>query len=419
MEGFKEFQGKSLDDAIKEACKYFDADREKLEIEILNDAKSGIFGLVGARKARVRARRMLFDQAGTGRLRATGAAGGQGQAKARQADSGKKERNGRKPQTAQPRVSGSAKDDSDVPEQEKQACSAVGEQAEKLRGAQGSKDGGPKKGHAAGGSKARKGPSDDISCQEGCKDSSAAGSDVARAKAGQPAHDVAQEGGQEAAEKSGRQSARRRPRRKPEEGHRRERDAGKPAPREDREARPAVQEEAGPLQDEDFADAPVREVDLATFDQERLVSVVQETVAKLVLPILDDATQTVRVEANRIKVFVDCGDNSGLLIGREGQTLASIQYLVNRIVAKELGAPLRIQLDAGDYRERQDEKLRELALYLADRAKTLGKPQSTRPLSSYHRRIVHLALQADTDIQTRSKGEGSMKRVVILRKRKA
>ncbi len=117
-------------------------------------------------------------------------------------------------------------------------------------------------------------------------------------------------------------------------------------------------------------------------------------------------------------MLVDCGDNSGLLIGREGQTLASFQYLANRIVAKELGAPVRIQLDTGDYRERQDEKLRDLALHLADRAKNLGKPQSTRPLSSYHRRIVHLALQEDDGIQTRSKGEGPMKRVVILPRRK-
>ncbi|WP_300832002.1 Jag N-terminal domain-containing protein, partial [uncultured Bilophila sp.] len=57
MDDFKEFQGKSLDEAIRAACAYFDAPREKLEIDIIQDAKNGIFGLVGARKALIRARR--------------------------------------------------------------------------------------------------------------------------------------------------------------------------------------------------------------------------------------------------------------------------------------------------------------------------------------------------------------------------
>ena len=63
MEGFKEFQGKDLDSAIEEACGYFNTAREKLEIEILQDAKSGIFGIVGARKAKVRARRAHLREA--------------------------------------------------------------------------------------------------------------------------------------------------------------------------------------------------------------------------------------------------------------------------------------------------------------------------------------------------------------------
>ena len=62
MEGFKEFQGKDLDSAIEEACGYFNTAREKLEIEIVQDAKSGIFGIVGARKAQVRARRVQLRE---------------------------------------------------------------------------------------------------------------------------------------------------------------------------------------------------------------------------------------------------------------------------------------------------------------------------------------------------------------------
>ena len=63
MEGFKEFQGKDLDSAIEEACGYFNTAREKLEIEIVQDSKSGIFGIVGARKAKVRARRVQLREA--------------------------------------------------------------------------------------------------------------------------------------------------------------------------------------------------------------------------------------------------------------------------------------------------------------------------------------------------------------------
>ncbi|MDE7065523.1 MAG: Jag N-terminal domain-containing protein, partial [Desulfovibrionaceae bacterium] len=63
MEGFKEFQGKNLDDAISEACSYFDAPRERLEIDIIQDSKSGIFGIVGARKAKIKARRVQLRDA--------------------------------------------------------------------------------------------------------------------------------------------------------------------------------------------------------------------------------------------------------------------------------------------------------------------------------------------------------------------
>ena len=63
MDGFKEFQGKNLDAAIQEACSYYNVAREKLEIEIVQDAKSGIFGIVGARKAKIRARRAALREA--------------------------------------------------------------------------------------------------------------------------------------------------------------------------------------------------------------------------------------------------------------------------------------------------------------------------------------------------------------------
>ncbi|MDY7002382.1 MAG: R3H domain-containing nucleic acid-binding protein, partial [Thermodesulfobacteriota bacterium] len=112
--------------------------------------------------------------------------------------------------------------------------------------------------------------------------------------------------------------------------------------------------------------------------------------------------------------LVDDEKNSGLVIGREGQTIAALQYLANRIVSRKSNSQVRVHLDAGDYREKQDENLRKTALFLANKAKSQGRTQSTRPLSSYHRRVVHLALQNNETVQTKSKGEGPMKRVLIF-----
>jgi spoIIIJ-associated protein len=146
-----------------------------------------------------------------------------------------------------------------------------------------------------------------------------------------------------------------------------------------------------------------------------LKGIVTQVVERLLEPITDTAKLFVVVEeADRVKVEIEDEEHSGLLIGREGQTLSALQYLSNRIVNRRWREPVRVQLDTGDYRERQDENLRQLAGELADKAEEAGKPQSTRPLSSYHRRVVHLALQEREGVQTRSKGDGPLKRVLIL-----
>jgi len=121
--------------------------------------------------------------------------------------------------------------------------------------------------------------------------------------------------------------------------------------------------------------------------------------------------------ASRVNVCIQDEEHSGLLIGREGQTLAALQYLANRIMARRWESPVRVQINTGEYREKQDDSLRKMALYLADKARNLGRPQSTKPLSSYHRRVIHLTLQEDDTIQTRSKGDGPMKRVIIVPRR--
>jgi len=149
-----------------------------------------------------------------------------------------------------------------------------------------------------------------------------------------------------------------------------------------------------------------------------LKALITTVVDRVVSPIVQHPDIDVDVEeGSRAKVTIQDDANSGLLIGREGQTLAAVQYLVNRIVANKWPEPVKVQVDTGDYRERQDDNLRQLAQHLAEKVRNQGKPQSTRPLSSYHRRVVHLALQEDETVTTRSKGDGPLKRVLILPRR--
>ena len=111
------------------------------------------------------------------------------------------------------------------------------------------------------------------------------------------------------------------------------------------------------------------------------------------------------------------GDKSGLLIGRNGKTLDALQFIVNKIVNKTLGKNVRVVVDSENYRQRKIESLTQLALKLGDKAKRLKKPVTTNPLNPHDRRIVHIALKEDELLDTRSRGEGPLKKIVIMPKR--
>jgi spoIIIJ-associated protein len=102
----------------------------------------------------------------------------------------------------------------------------------------------------------------------------------------------------------------------------------------------------------------------------------------------------------------------GLLIGRHGQTLDALEYLVNRLAVRGEGDG-RFLLDAEAYRERRARELRETALRLAERARRTSRPQTMEPLGPRERRLVHVALSGDSTVTTRSTGEGALRRVVI------
>ena len=109
------------------------------------------------------------------------------------------------------------------------------------------------------------------------------------------------------------------------------------------------------------------------------------------------------------------GDNSGLLIGRRGQTLDALEYIVNRIVsrAEEVG-PGRIVIDVERYRERRREYLESLAHRLAEKSRQTGRVVTLNPMSPRDRRIVHLALRDDGAVETRSQGQGYYRKILIV-----
>ncbi|MBW2090859.1 MAG: Jag N-terminal domain-containing protein [Deltaproteobacteria bacterium] len=108
------------------------------------------------------------------------------------------------------------------------------------------------------------------------------------------------------------------------------------------------------------------------------------------------------------------GDSSGLLIGKKGATLDAFQFLVNKIVNRSRSDRNHIIVDTGNYRSRRHESLVSLAQRMANKARTTKRPVSINALSAHDRRIVHLALKNEPGLVTRSKGEGSFKKVVIL-----
>ncbi len=111
------------------------------------------------------------------------------------------------------------------------------------------------------------------------------------------------------------------------------------------------------------------------------------------------------------------GDSSGILIGRKGKTLDALQYIVNMAVNKTSEKKIRIEIDSENYRQKRVESLTQLALKIGDKAKKFKKPFTTSPLNPHERRIVHLALQGDEKLETKSRGEGILKKVVIIPKR--
>ena len=153
-------------------------------------------------------------------------------------------------------------------------------------------------------------------------------------------------------------------------------------------------------------------------DQEKDVEV--ETLVGEVLNYFIQSTDTsidvyVRDEVEEGSIVFELeGDDAGLVIGRRGETLASIEYLVRLIASKSLGRRANVIIDVEDYKFRRRSKLKSIAEKSASKVEKTGKRISLEPMSPSDRRIVHMALVDYKNVKTQSRGEGVNRKVVII-----
>ena len=115
-------------------------------------------------------------------------------------------------------------------------------------------------------------------------------------------------------------------------------------------------------------------------------------------------------EATRINLE---GDDGGVLIRRGGEGLQALQHVVATTFRKQLGDDNRIVIDCNGFRRDKDAELRQMALFMAGKARSSGMPQEMGPLNPYERRIVHLAVSEEPDVTSESIGDAFMKTVII------
>jgi len=111
------------------------------------------------------------------------------------------------------------------------------------------------------------------------------------------------------------------------------------------------------------------------------------------------------------------GDDLSLLIGRRGETLSALQYITRLIVGKELKRPISVLIDVEGYRARREQQLRRLARRMASQAIETSRTMTLEPMPAYERRIIHLELRDNPDVDTLSVGEGRHRKVTIIPRR--
>jgi spoIIIJ-associated protein len=166
---------------------------------------------------------------------------------------------------------------------------------------------------------------------------------------------------------------------------------------------------------EEFQEAP-DETDLSSSHPSAAADFLAET-KRLTQEILTrmglEFTLSAVKERDTIYVQIEGDEAGSVLIGRSGQTLDAVQYLLTRILSRTGLGKTKIVLDSGDYRSRRKNYLETLALKMAEKAKKTGRPVIINPLNAHDRRIIHLVLEKEKSLKAVSRGEGHLKKMVI------
>nr|WP_305182618.1 RNA-binding cell elongation regulator Jag/EloR [uncultured Schaedlerella sp.] len=195
--------------------------------------------------------------------------------------------------------------------------------------------------------------------------------------------------------------------------------------KKDTPAEKPAAEEKKPAKEKNAATETSSEKESSSSRRSSEVAEVTEETKKAVEKFLYDVFQVMGMEV-QIKSEVDkdgvlcidmSGDNMGIIIGKRGQTLDSLQYLSNRVANKQQAGYVRVKLDTENYRVRREETLRHLAKNIAHKVKRNRKPIALEPMNPYERRIIHYSLQSDPYVTTHSEGEDPYRKVVVTLKR--
>jgi len=179
-------------------------------------------------------------------------------------------------------------------------------------------------------------------------------------------------------------------------------------------ARVLVRPKSGPARTTPSAAPPTgEETETAVGTLERLLQLMSVDAAISVR-----APETPGDGLGLVKAVLDVsGEDLGILIGRRGATLSSLQFLVNLIVSRQMKTRTAVGIDVEGYRRRREESLKGLALRMADRVRSTGQSITLEPMPPNERRIVHLALAKDLSVITVSIGEGESRKVAITPRR--
>src|SRR5579885_1417448 len=187
-----------------------------------------------------------------------------------------------------------------------------------------------------------------------------------------------------------------------------------PSPRAETsgEAARAYEPESPDAESSDAAEAPTSE--RRTADLEELAREASGVLDRM-LELMGEKAEIVRADSDPESVELEIkGDGSGILIGRHGQTLDALEYLVNRIVARKIRDAAPVVLETESYRARRRQQLHRMALQMGERAKRDHRPVTLDPMPPRDRRVVHLALKDDPMLTTRSSGDGFLRSIEIV-----